>query len=215
MPRPNRGKTVKFSIRLSTTAKQRIASAAKNLGTSSAGVILFELAKIIKNPPPVSKVKDIEDEITLEKDHFVMTITEHLKDKVDQMSEDYGMKKNVLFGYILSDYFEKLEIKEAEKTDQQKIQVKVNTDLKKKMIKYSEENFVPLSAIVSHSILKGPSSELPYNIEGETDSFFTNVPEYVLEIIRNESEDLNIREHFYTFLCINKQFNDPSGRFFA
>lgn len=82
------------------------------------------------------------------------------------------------------------------------------------MMKYSEENFVPLSALVSYSILHGPYEGLPSYEDNETVQFFTNVPEYIGEMVKDEAENLNIREHFYTSLCLYKQFMTPEGRFF-
>ncbi|MES1042633.1 hypothetical protein FOA20_24975 [Peribacillus simplex] len=82
------------------------------------------------------------------------------------------------------------------------------------MMKYSENNFVPLNAIVSYSILQGPYEGLPKFKDPETIQFFTNIPNYIGKIVKDEAEERNIREHFYTSLCIYKQFMTPEGRFY-
>ena len=133
MPKINRGTTVKLSIRLSAIAKQKIEYAAKNLGISLAGVILFELTKLLKNPPTLSEIADIENRITLERKHFVVTVNEALMERVNNLAEDYDQKKNVLIGYMVSDHFEKYVDPEDEKDlEPKKLMVQVNESLKKK-----------------------------------------------------------------------------------
>lgn len=215
MPKINRGTTVKLSIRLSATAKQKIEVAAKNLGISSAGVILFELTKLLKNPPTLSEIADMENRITLESKHFVVTVNEALMERVNHLAEDYGKKKNVLIGYMVSNQFEKYGDPEDEKdVEPKKLMVQVNESLKKKMMEYSEKHFIPLSATVAYSILQGPYEGLPIYEDKETVQFFTNVPAYIGEQVKVGALERNIREHFYTSQCIYKQFMLPEGRFF-
>jgi len=219
MPKINRGITVKLSIRLSAIAKQKIEYAAKNLGISLAGVILFELTKLLKNPPTLSEIADIENRITLERKHFVVTVNEALMERVNNLAEDYDQKKNVLIGYIVSDHFENYgdEPEDEKDLEPKKLMVQVNESLKKKMMEYSEHHFIPLSAIVAYSILQGPYEGLPIYEDKEnkeTVQFFTNVPAYIGEQVKEGAIEHNIREHFYTSLCIYKQFMVPEGRFF-
>ncbi|MDM5451038.1 hypothetical protein [Peribacillus simplex] len=214
MPKINRGTTIKLSIRLSTIARQKIESAAKNLGISLAGVILFELTKLLKNPPSLSEIAEIENRITLERKHFVLTVNETLMEKVNNLAEDYDQKKNVLIGYIVSNHFDKYGDPEDDKDiEPKKIMVQVNESLKKKMMEYSEKHFIPLNAIVTYSILQGPYEGLPTYDDEETVQFFTNVPAYIGELVKEGAVEHNIREHFYTSLCIYKQVMMPGGRF--
>lgn len=215
MARPKRGKTIKLSIRLSTAAKQQIQKAAANLGVSSSGVILFELARLLKNPPSISELETMENDITLERDHFVITINEGLSERVNGMAEDYNMKKNRLIGYIISNHFEsQAAIKEQKKTDPKKFMLQLNSKLGDKVMEYAERNYVPLPALVSYSVLQGESEELPTFESGESVKIFTNIPEYVLETIKDEADLRSIPEHFYTSSCLFKQFMTEKGRFF-
>lgn len=214
MGKINRGDTTKLSIRLSTAAKQNIEITANNLGISKGGVLLFELTKLLQNPPSKSKIQELEKEITLERNHFVVTVNRPLIEKINDMAEDYGMKKNVLIGYITSEHFENLTDPRQENVEPKKLMVQVNEALKKKMMDYSEKHYIPLNSLVSYSILQGPYDGLPSYDDGETVQFFTSVPEYIGEIVKNKAVEHNIREHFYTSLCIFKQFMTPTGRFY-
>ncbi|OMP68707.1 hypothetical protein [Domibacillus epiphyticus] len=215
MPKLNKGKTIKLSIRLSASAREQIEIAAKNLGVSLAGIILFELTKLLKNPPSQTEITDLEDAITLEREHFVLTVNENLMNQINHLAEDYGMKKNRLIGYIVSNHFEHVVNTGAEKDiEAKKLMVQVNETLKKKMMEYSEKHYIPLNALVSYSVLQGPSEQLPSYEDGEMVTFFTNVPAYIGELIKERAEEENIREHFYTSLCLYKQFMTPGGRFY-
>ena len=214
MPKLNRGNTSKLSIRLSTEAKEQIEIAAKNLGISKAGVILFGLTKLLKNPPSLSKIEQLEKEITLEDKHFVLTANEGLLKRVNELAEDYDIKKNVLIGYIVSEYFMNMSEQIEENVKPKQIMVQLNEKLKKKMMEYSEEHYIPLCALVSYSILHGTYEGIPKYEEAETVQFFTNVPGYIGELVKEKAEKDNIREHFYTSLCLYKQFMTPQGRFF-
>ncbi|EFZ2114277.1 hypothetical protein BOY45_004240 [Shigella flexneri] len=216
MPKINRGTTVKLSIRLSTLARQKIDLAAKNLGISSAGVILFELTKLLKNPPRISGIAEIENRIKLERKHFVLSVNEKLMERVNNLAEDYDQKKNVLIGYIVSDHFEKYgdDPEDEKDLEPKKLMVQVNESLKKKMMKYTEKHFIPLNAIVAYSILQGPYEGLPTYEDKESVQFFTNVPAYIGELVKEGAEEHNIREHFYTSQCIYKQMMVPGGRFY-
>lgn len=81
-------------------------------------------------------------------------------------------------------------------------------------MEYSEKHYIPLNSIVSYSILKGHYEKLPHFRGKQVEQFFTNVPSYIGEIVKQRSEELEIREHFYTSLCLYKQFMTPQGRFF-
>lgn len=210
----NRGKTTKLSVRLSTTARQKMDQAAKNLGISSGGVMIFELTKILEDPPSKDKLLDLQEEITLERSHFVSTVNEKLMKRIEDLAARYDMKKNVLIGLMISDHFQKMEFQVDASEEMKKLMIQVNENLKKKMMNYSEENFIPLNALVSYSILEGPYDGLPVYNEGEAVQIFTNVPAYIGDLVKNQAEALNVREHFYTALCLYKQFMTPAGRFY-
>lgn len=215
MPKLNKGKTIKLSIRLSAGARGKIETAAKNLGVSMAGVILFELTKLLKTPPSKLEITDLEDTITLEREHFVLTVNENLMNQINQLAEDYELKKNRLIGYIVSNHFENaVHTGKENEVESKKLMVQVNETLKKKMMEYSEKHYIPLNALVSYSVLQGPSENLPSYEEGEMVTFFTNVPVYIGDMIKERAEEKNIREHFYTSLCLYKQFMLPEGRFY-
>jgi hypothetical protein len=213
MGKINRGGTTKLSVKLSTSAKQKIENAAKNLNLSKAGVILFELTKILENPPSRTDILNLENKIILEPEHFVLTVNESLMNRLNALAEEYGMKKNVLYGLLISNHFEDMEGNNQLDADPKKIMIQVNENLKKKMIKYSEENYIPLSGLIAYSISEGPFNGIPVYKEGETEKFFSSVPGSVYEIIKTRAEEMNIREHFYVSLCLYKQFMTEEGRF--
>lgn len=214
MPKLNRGNTTKLSIRLSAIAKGKIEAAAKNLGISQAGVILFELGQILKNPPTETKLQTIVSAVTLENAHFVMTVNQNIMQRVNELAEDYDMKKNVLVGYLISDLFENMEVREETDLEPKQLLVQVNEDLKKRIMEYSENHYIPLNSIVSYSILKGHYEKLPYFSGNQLEQFFTNVPAYIGDKVKRKSEEFDMREHFYTAMCLYKQFMTPEGRFF-
>lgn len=225
MGRINRGNTSKLSIRLSREARDvhedgtitgNIVTAAENLGISAAGVILFELTKLIENPPSLAEVKQMEQEITLSEKHFVLTLNLTMQKKINDLAVKYGMKKNILIGYIVSDHFRKLNPgpKNPDQIETKKVMIVVNKSLKKKMNDFCEDNFLPLNAVVGYSILNGPFEALPEYYERETSFISTNIPSYMIDIVKEGADSLNIREHFFTSLCVYKQFMTPKGRFY-
>lgn len=215
MPKINRGDTTKMSIKLSSPARQNIEVAAKKYGLSKGGIILFELSKILKDPPSKTEVLTLDNKITLERSHFVLTTTKKLASDLNDLSREYDMKKNVLIGLIVSHHFEThfSDLEEPEDLDSKQIKMDINEELKKKILTYSEENFIPLSGIVSYSVLQGPHSELPEYSGKEREVMFTRVPGYIFDEIRTKAYEMNIREHFYVSQCLYKQFMTPEGRF--
>lgn len=215
MPKLNRGNPIKLSIRMSVRAKNNASIAAKKLGISVGGVILFELAKFLKNPPSLEHIQELESVITLERNHFVMTVNEGIMERVNNLAEDYNMKKNILIGYIISEHFENMQgLDDGNETEPKKLMVQVNETLKKKMMEYSEKHYIPFSGLVAYSVLEGPYEGLPFYQDNEFEKFYTNVPAYVGDMVKDLSEEMAVREHFYTALCLYKQFMTPEGRFF-
>ncbi|USK31535.1 hypothetical protein LIT32_26045 (plasmid) [Bacillus sp. CMF21] len=212
MGRTNRGKTTKLSIRLSEMARVKIDAAADNIGVSAAGVILLELSKMLKYPPSRNDILTLESSIPLKKDHFSMSVNEKIAEKINDLVEDYDIKKNILIGLMVSDYFERANIPGVK--EPKKLMVQVNEVLKAKMDKFSEDNYVPLSGIVAYSILNGPYEQMPLYEGNKTVQFFTTVPSYIGDMVKDKADEMNIREHFYTSLCLYKQFMSPEGRFY-
>lgn len=211
MPKLNRGSTKKVSIKLSAKARKKIEAAARNLGVSSAVAILFELTRILKNPPSKSEVEFLEQKIELE-GYFPMSVSEKLNVKLDKLKSEYGMKKGALFGLIISNYYENASI--AGVDESKKLMVQVNTELKVKMDQYCEENYIPLSSVVAYSIDQGPFEGVPRYKSHSTLQFFTTVPEHLGDKVIQEAAGMNIREHLYVALCLYKQFMTPEGRFY-
>ncbi|WHY95391.1 hypothetical protein [Peribacillus simplex] len=210
MPKPNKGTTTKLSIRLSYGAEEYIEKAASNLGTSKAGVILLELSKIFKNLPSHAMVEEYKETITLKPDHFAMSVNEKVSDRINELVEKYGMRKNVLIGYIISNHFDP----NNKDLEPKKFMVQINSSLLKKMKDYSEKYFIDLSVLVADSILEGPYEGMPiYDREG-SEQFFTNVPGYIRDMVNEKADEMNIRSHLYTSLCLYKQFMRPEGKYF-
>lgn len=214
MVKYNRGSTTKMSIRLSALARQKAGIVANNLGISTAGVILFELTKLLENPPSPSEILNLENTISLERNHFVMTVNKKLLDRVNELAKEYEVKKNVLIGLMVSDHFEKMEDPAGENDIESKqLMIQIPDELKKKMIDYSEDNFIPLNGLITFSILEGPYEGFPNYKDVNGERMFTNVPGYVRDLVNEKADDLNIRDHFYILLCLYKQFETPEGRF--
>ncbi|MCU6603815.1 hypothetical protein OCO53_25580 [Peribacillus frigoritolerans] len=211
MGRMNRGETTKLSIKLSKDARDNIKKSAKNLNLSQAGVILFSLAHILKNPPSKTDLLNYENRIVLEPGHFPLTIKREYGTIIDDLQQVHEMPKNKLVGLIVSNAFERPEDEnnicfEEHDTTPKQINVILNSDLKKKIIEYSDRNYVALSGMVSAAIIKGPYEALPQYTSSQTESFFTNIPMYIYNKVKSESDQLGIPEHFYVELCIYNVF---------
>lgn len=210
MARLNRGETTRLSIRLSAGAKEKIEVVRNNLNLSKSGMILFALSNIFKETPSKEVLINLESKIILETDHFPVTVKADLGQTIDRLCEQYDMKKNALTGFLVSDYFEKLqdenllEIHEPE--DPKKVMFQVNEDLKKKMIEYSEKTYIPLSGLVSLSILHGPYIGIPSYQNTEPEVFYTNIPFYLYRKMKSHADDMGLPEHFYVSQCVYKAF---------
>lgn len=210
MPKLNKGKTTKLSIKLSGRAKNKIIVAAGDIGVSKAGVILLELTKILKNPPSKKMMEDYKKSIVLEKDHFNLSVNEKVTSRINDLVDEYGMKKNVLIGYILSAHFDPKYMNIESKT----FMVQINSILNKKLVDFSEKHYIPLNALVADCILKGPYEELPFYDGGETKKFFTTIPAHIRDQVNEKAYERNIPSHLYTSLCLYKQFMTPEGLYY-
>jgi hypothetical protein len=209
----NRGETTKVSIRLTAAAKERIEKVAENLNLSKAGVIVFALANIIDKFPDKQTVLNMESKYDLEPNHFPVTINMELAEKLNAIRDEYKIKKNMLFGLVISDYFEtQIEdhllknYKASEVAEPKPVYITLNKDLKKKVDDYSEKNYIPLSGLVSYSILNDGMDTLPHYENNEMETVITRIPNYLSEIVKEESARLHVRESFYIELCLYKAF---------
>lgn len=225
MGKLKRGKTTKISIKLSKNVREvhtdgtvtgTVATMASNLGISSAGVILFELPKLLADPPSLEEIKQMESEIELADRHFVLTVNNVLLKKIDALAKKYNMTKMNLMGYIISSHFEKLQVKlkASKELKPQKTKLLLNKSVKKKMTDYCEENFLSHTSVITYSILQGPNYDLPTYDSPESESVFVSIPSYLVNQVKTEAAALNIAEHFYLSLCLYKQFMTAEGRFY-
>lgn len=218
MGRFNRGETTKLSIRLSSAAREKIEAATINLNLSKAGVILFVLTKIIEDFPSKLSVINMENKIDLEPANFALNLKQGLADKISRIAAEYDMKKNILIGLVVSDYFlneinPDIVVEREPYEDPSKVLVQVNKELKKKMNEYSEHTFIPLSGLVSYSILKGHYQSLPIYTDNESVAFFTNIPPYLSERVKAAARERHIKESFYIELCLYKVFMSNEKEF--
>ena len=214
MAKINRGRTTKLSIRLSEKAINKIDSVRKNLNLSKAGVILFALSNILKNPPSKEEVINLENKIDLLPKNFPVTVKIEFTRSVDDLSERYGMRKNKLIGLIVSKYFEDLEDEESqENVKGQQVKLQLNVELKEMIDQYSDNHFIPLSGIVSKCLLNGPYKGVPSYNSNDMVTLFTNVPTYLYEEVKEKANNIGIPEHFYISLCIYNSFRGDSKIF--
>ncbi|MBY0077960.1 hypothetical protein H7K13_23830 [Priestia aryabhattai] len=228
MGKPNRGNVTKLSIRLTEKAHKEVQRYGMMMNLSKAGVILFALAKILKENPTRTTVLNLEQKYTLEPTNFAMTIKKELADKLADLTVEMDMNKNIWIGLLVSHYFESGKEAEVEEksdpefvaeidrklaldppdtsTDVFKIKVETNTELKKKIVEFSEENYIPLSGLVTYALLKGPSETLPEYQEFETDYFFTRIPVTVYEQVKQKADEMYLSDFKYMQLCLYNAF---------
>lgn len=214
----NRGETTKLSIRLTAEARHRIQRAAKNLNLSQAGVILFALSNILKKPPTKSLVLNWENKYVLEPKNLALTINMDLSEKVNLLYDEYNMNKNKYVGLMVSHYFETEVDKELLLTDNdttpKKIGIMINSELKKKIDSFSDEYYIPLSGLISYSILNKNIDYFPQYNDDVLESFFTRIPAYLVQRVKEESALLHIKESFYVELCLYKAFYSKDKVFY-
>lgn len=212
MPRMNRGETTKLSIKLSAAANEKILRIKENLNLSKAGVILFALSNVFRDLPIPAKehLLNLETKIDLEPDNFPVTVKREFSKMVDHLAAENDMKKNVLVGLLVSNYFEQLDneklLADHQDTEPQQITVQANEDLKKKIVEYAENTYIPLSGLVSLALIEGPFEGIPSFQNSQTDLIFTTIPSYLYKEIKRQADKKEIREHFYITLCLYKAF---------
>jgi hypothetical protein len=209
----NRGDTTKLSIRLTAAAMERIEKVATNLNLSKAGVILFSLANTLDKFPERYEVLNLESKYQLEPGNFTLTINKDLQERLNTIHKDYDINKNVLFGLVISDYFENQveeilmqEPKSQEDIEPKPLAISVNNELKKKIDEYSDKYYIPLSGLVSFCILNGSMNSFPEYSSNESERVLTRIPAYLMRLVKEESKRLHVREGFYVELCLYKAF---------
>lgn len=210
MGKLNRGEVTKLSIRLTSLAREEIETFAKNLNLSKAGVILFVLTKILKEKPAKTTILNLEQKYDLEPQNLAITIKRELAEEISKLNESIDLNKNIWVGLLVSDYFEtrqegKLQDEQTD-TEPFKIKIEANTELKKKIVNFSEERYIPLSGLVSYACLKGPYEGLPEYQSSEREYFFTRIPSYIYKEVKREADKRGIPDYFYMELCLYETF---------
>ena len=198
---------------MSEKAVEKIDAARKNLNLSKAGIILFALSNIMKNPPSKEEVLNLENKIDLLPKNFPITVKIDFTRSIDDLADKYQMKKNKLVGLIVSNYFEQLDEMEEEETEKRQIIIQLNPELRKKVEAYSKEHYLPLSGIISECLRNGPYEGIPRFESTGVESIFTNIPTYLYEDMKRKSEAMGIPYHFYISLCVYKAFASDSKIF--
>lgn len=212
MPKLNRGDVTKLSIRLTEKADKEIKKFGKNLNLSKAGVILFTISKILKEKPDMNTLLNLQQKYELEPKNFALTIKKELAAKINEVNEHVDMNKNIWIGLLISDYFETgqegvlQQARPKSDTDKVQIKVEINTELKKKIVDYSENQFISLSGLVSYAFLNGPYNSLPQYQSHEKEFFFTTVPNYIYMSLKDEADEHIISDFFYMELCLYNAF---------
>jgi len=212
-----RGKTTKLSIYLTEQAHKEIERIGKNLNLSKAGVILFSLSKIRKQMPTNQHLEELDEKYTLSKTHFSLTISKEIAMELTDLTKTVDMSKGKWIGLVVSDYFE--QRKEGELQDPKRntstfrLQVLINVDLKRRIVEYSEKNYIAFSGLVSAACIDGPYEKLPeYETEAQ-ELLTTNVPIYIHKKIKKEAAEIGLSENFYVELCLYKVFMGENKKF--
>lgn len=225
MPRLNRGKTNRVSIKLSAAAKTRIEAAAKNLGVSRASMIMYALSEQIEKGISINQLLRMESKITLEREHFAIVMPKHLNELVNGFTEEFEMKKNSLIGYLVSDYFENLPednraFQERETVDSEGNKIKpkplvieIHKQLKERLYAYAEKHFFNVSFLVSEAIHNGRFKGIPDLPGSEREQISFTITKEVYEASLDQADKLGVPLHFFIESCIYNAFYGESKIF--
>ncbi|OIK12917.1 hypothetical protein BIV60_15445 [Bacillus sp. MUM 116] len=208
MPRLNRGETMRVSVKLSSEAKIRIMTTAKNLSVSQASMIMYALSEQFKKGITQEQLLNIENKIILEHGHFPISMPKHLADKVEQYINDFDMKKGAFIGLLVSDYFENLPLDVQTETagESKKLSLPVHKELKDLLYRYAEEKYQNVGWMITQSIENGKYEGIPKMQESERELISYNVPSHIYERALEQSSALGVTLHFYIESCIYNAF---------
>lgn len=222
MPRLNRGKTKRLSIRISDKAKKRINNAAENLSVSRASMIMYALGEQFESGVTQEKMLTLESKIVLEDDHLAISVPEHLSEKIEQHRNDFDFKKNVFVGLLVSGYFEALpennqviQDKKEKQDNKEELKKKrknhnltlpLHQLLKERLYKYAEQRYLTTSFIVARAIEKGRFKGIPDLPGGERELVSYTLPLHIYEEAKKQADLLGVSLHFYIESCIYNAF---------
>lgn len=226
MPRMNRGKTKRLSIRLSQTALDRIENAAENLSVSRASMIMYALGEQFEKGITQQQLLTLENKIVLRDQHLAISVPKHLSEKIERYTTDFDFKKNVFVGLLVSGYFEALsddsqviqkkpkkEVPEEVSSENQKKKRKnpnltllIHPLLKEKVNELAEEKFFTKSFIVARAIEQGRFKGIPDLPGAERELLSYTLPEDIYKEAVKQADILGVSLHFYIESCVYNLF---------
>ncbi|MEH7163116.1 hypothetical protein [Priestia megaterium] len=229
MPRMNRGKTKRLSIRLSETAQKRIKNAAENLSVSRASMIMYALGEQFDKGITQEQLLTLQNKIVLEEQHLAISVPKHLSEKIEQYTTDFDFKKNIFVGLLVSGYFEALSPEnqviqkkesdedqiegvdaenEKKKRKNQNLTLLIHPLLKEKVNELAEEKFFTKSFIVARAIEHGRFKGIPDLPGAERELLSYTLPEDTYKEAVKQADLLGVSLHFYIESCVYNLFEN-------
>ncbi|BCC80210.1 MULTISPECIES: hypothetical protein [Bacillus] len=212
----SRGKIKKFSIRLSQNAHDLIEIMAANTGATRSQIVAYAISCVRKNMKSRDEVLDLQQTITLLKKHFVLSLTETISNQLTLDAIDYDIKKNVLFGLLVSDYIESMDSNSPwlkpviHPESQTQYKIYMHQSYYDAIQEYSTTEYVQLKIPVALGILQGPSS-ISHRDFNEYIGTSTTLPISLIAHIQQESVKREIPEYVYVDSCV-KAFWDNTKK---
>ncbi|MDQ0808046.1 hypothetical protein [Priestia megaterium] len=228
MPRMNRGKTKRLSIRLSQTAQERIKNAADNLSVSRASMIMYALGEQFEKGITQQQLLTLENKIVLQDNHLAISVPKHLSEKIERYTTDFDFKKNVFVGLLVSGYFEDLspdnQVIQKKESDEDQVEDEADSEnekkkrknqnltlpihplLKEKVNELAEEKFFTKSFIVARAIEQGRFKGIPDLPSAERELLSYTLPEDTYKQAVKQADLLGVSLHFYIESCVYNVF---------
>lgn len=206
----NRGETTKLSIKLSAIAHDRLELISRNIGATRSQIVTYILSMVRRQLPRMDEIRNLQNDITLEKNHFVLSITKELGNQLQQEALNYNSKKNTFFGLLVSQYLGKMNVKEpwlksssALEIQQEPYKIYFHNSYAHELDQYSIENYVQLKVPIALSLLQGTT-----NLQQDEFSTYvgtsTTLPLCIISHVRKQAKLLDVPEYVYVDSCIRE-----------
>ncbi|HFJ9374830.1 TPA: hypothetical protein ACGW7B_005507 [Bacillus nitratireducens] len=205
----SRGKIKKFSIRLSQNAHDLLEIMAANTGSTRSQIVAYTISRVRTDMKSKDDVLDLKQTITLLKKHFVLSLTETISNQLTTDAIDYDIKKNVLFGLLVSDYIERMDPNSPwlrpvlHPENQNPYKIYMHQSYYDEIQDYSTNEYVQLKIPVALGVLQGTRSIEQYDFN-EYIGTSTTLPISLITHIQQESTKREIPEYVYVDSCIRE-----------
>ncbi|MEH6949124.1 hypothetical protein V7068_19055 [Bacillus sp. JJ634] len=215
MPRLNRGKTQRVSIKLSNAAKNRIETTADTLSVSQASLIMYALSEVFQEGITQEKLLTIQNKIILEPKHFAVSMPKHLTDKIEQYIRDFRMKKGEFVGLLVSQYYENLPQEHAGETEGEPktLTLPLHKQLKEIVYQYAEKNYLNVGFLIAQSIEHGRYKGVPALSKDDKEIITYNIPLHIYKHAVEQADSLSVPLHFYVESCVYNSFMSQNKLF--